>query len=156
MTYSNDVVTKGNSYEVYRKGILLKQNWHGIIDNISNSGHLHIGFLGIADIQKGDILKDSDNHTYYVMHTALKTLYSKDDKLLIICEPNDVRQNRISLQEHQLEAQKRKEQEQKELEQKRYEEEKRRSWIQFWIPLILTNIISASALVISILAYIKQ
>lgn len=153
MTYSNDVVTKGNSYEVYRKGILLKQNWHGIIDNISNSGHLHIGFLGIADIQKGDILKDSDNHTYYVMHTALKTLYSKDDKLLIICEPNDVRQNRISLQEHQLEAQKRKEQDQKELEQKRYEEEKRRSWIQFWVPVSISLIalgIAIASLVLDI------
>jgi hypothetical protein len=100
MTYSNDVVTKGNSYEVYRKGILLKQNWHGIIDNISNSGHLHIGFLGIADIQKGDILKDSDNHTYYVIHTALKTLYSKNDKLLIICEPNDVRQKKLNQKLH--------------------------------------------------------
>ena len=100
MTYSNDVVTKGNSYEVYRKGILLKQNWHGIIDNISNSGHLHIGFLGIADIQKGDILKDSDNHTYYVMHTALKNVYSKNDKLLIICEPNDVRQKKLNQKLH--------------------------------------------------------
>ena len=153
MTYSNDVVTKGNSYEVYRKGILLKQNWHGIIDNISNSGHLHIGFLGIADIQKGDILKDSDNHTYYVIHTALKTRYSKDDKLLIICEPNDVRQNRISLQEYQLEAQKRKEQEQKELEQKRYEEEKRRSWIQFWVPVSISLIalgIAIASLVLDI------
>lgn len=61
-----------------------------------------------------------------------------------------------AMQFGEMQSKKRKEQEQKELEQKRYEEEKRRSWIQFWVPLIVTNIISASALVISILAYLKQ
>lgn len=140
MTYCNDILTKGNPFKVYRNGTLLEQSWHGIIDDISNSGNLHIGFLGAADIQKGDILKDSDNRTYHVLHTTLKTIYSKDDKLLIICEPDDVRQSRISLQEYQMETQKRKEQEQKELEQKRYEEEKRRSWIQFWIPVSISLI----------------
>lgn len=56
----------------------------------------------------------------------------------------------------QMQSQKRKEQEQKELEQKRYEEEKRRSWIQFWIPLIITNLFSLAALIVAILSYIKQ
>lgn len=41
-------------------------------------------------------------------------------------------------------------------EQKRYNEERRRSWIQFWIPLIATNLISLSALIVAILAYLKQ
>ena len=41
-------------------------------------------------------------------------------------------------------------------EKKRYEEEKRRSWIQFWIPLIVSNAISLSALIVAILAYTKQ
>ncbi len=102
MNYCSDVLTKGNPYKIYRNGTPLKQSWHGIIDDISNSGNLHIGFLGAADIQKGDILKDSDNRTYHILHTVLKTIYSKDDKLLIICEPEDVRQNRISAQKAQL------------------------------------------------------
>ena len=41
-------------------------------------------------------------------------------------------------------------------ERKRYQEEKHRSWIQFWIPLIISNVISLAALVVAILAYIKQ
>jgi hypothetical protein len=56
----------------------------------------------------------------------------------------------------EMQSKKRKEQEQKELEQKRYEEEKRRSWIQFWVPLIISNLLSFSALIVAILAYIKQ
>lgn len=56
----------------------------------------------------------------------------------------------------QMMSQKRKEQEQKELEQKRYKAEVRRSWIQFWVPLIASNLISISALIVAILAYIKQ
>ena len=61
-----------------------------------------------------------------------------------------------ALQFGQMQSQKRKEQEQKELEQKRYEEEKHRSWIQFWVPLIVSNLIALSALIVSILAYLKQ
>lgn len=32
----------------------------------------------------------------------------------------------------------------------------RRSWIQFWLPFIVTNLISIAALIVAILAYIKQ
>lgn len=45
---------------------------------------------------------------------------------------------------------------QTEREQKRYERDVRRSWIQFWIPLIITNLISVAALIVAILAYVKQ
>lgn len=41
-------------------------------------------------------------------------------------------------------------------EQARYNEEKRRSWIQFWVPLIISDLISLSALIVAILAYLKQ
>ena len=61
-----------------------------------------------------------------------------------------------AVQHNEMLSQKRREQEQKELEQKRYEEEKRRSWIQFWVPLAVSNLISISALVVAILAYLKQ
>lgn len=61
-----------------------------------------------------------------------------------------------AIQLGELHSKKKKEQEQKEFELKRYEEEKRRSWIQFWIPLIISNIISVAALIVAILAYIKQ
>lgn len=45
-----------------------------------------------------------------------------------------------AMQFGEMQSKKRKEQEQKELEQKRYEEEKRRSWIQFWVPVSISLI----------------
>ena len=55
-----------------------------------------------------------------------------------------------------LQSQKRKEQEQKELEQKRYKEEKRRSWIQFWIPLIISLIALLRPEIIKFINYVSN
>ena len=58
-----------------------------------------------------------------------------------------------AMQFGEIQSKKRKEQEQKELEQKRYEEEKRRSWIQFWVPVSISIValcISIASLILDI------
>lgn len=54
------------------------------------------------------------------------------------------------------ELSKRLQQETQTKELQRYTEEKRRSWIQFWVPFVFSTFISILALIVAILAYLKQ
>jgi len=40
-------------------------------------------------------------------------------------------------------------------DEERYKKDVRRSWIQFWVPLVMSNAIAVAALIVAILAYLK-
>ena len=85
MTYCSDTVTKGNIYQIIRDGNPVN-TCHGIIDKITENGHLHMSFSSVVKIKENDILKNEDNQIFYVIYTAFSTEHQKNDKQLVICQ----------------------------------------------------------------------
>lgn len=86
------------------------------------------------------IFPDELNMPYGELNSACKQLKNNDLIKVIVYSPDQYNPIGIRLTHNGL----------------HYNEEKRRSWIQFWVPLIISDLISLSALIVAILAYLKQ
>lgn len=95
MNYCKIALTKGSPYQVYRNGVLVN-SYSGLIESITETNCLHIGFFGDADIKPGDTLENSEHQFYYVLYTALESVYKPNDKRIVICECGTARQEKLS------------------------------------------------------------
>ena len=95
MNYCNDTLAKGNLYQVYRNGFPF-DTCHGIVDKITETGHIHISFSGVVEIKENDILKNTDNQNFHVIYSALTTEKEKNDKRLVICTSDKARKKMLS------------------------------------------------------------
>ena len=95
MNYINVLLSKGSPYNVYRNGTSLPP-CHGIIDQISETGNVYIGFSGVVDIQVGDILENSKKQLYHVIYTGQASIAKENDKRIVICEPDEIRQKKLT------------------------------------------------------------